>query len=181
MSNIINTVIPLGVHTHTLDFMIQDADTCLVFTDLSDYMEAPECPEIEVTFPGYRDYVSVPIRINEVNKIAGSLLGLTNCGGNIPDGLYTIKYQIAPKELFSKTKYHLRTAELQKQKMQMLDQLDFCDVTGKENRDLTTKLMSIELYLDGAEVALKKCDDKLAMKLYKAARELTNSINCSNA
>lgn len=106
---------------HQLALEIPDTlNTCLLrIVDMSTYNEnvPVECPTLQITAPGFTTAAEITDMGTEfaVNLTACDLgLQLTNCGtfrNALQDGIYVIRYSVAPNEVVSVEYNHLRISD----------------------------------------------------------------------
>ena len=142
-------------------------------------------PTIEISVPGF-ETVSLPFTIQSANIFNSVSLGLSQVGEylSLPDGIYNIKYSIAPAQDNFITRSVFRTEKLQEKFDNAFMQLDMmeCDRAIKEQSQV--KLNTINIFIQGAIASANNCANIEAMKLYeKADKMLTTFIkkdcNCT--
>lgn len=160
----------------------QDCKT-LAILDTSFYPVVPVSPTLLITVPGF-NAVQFPFTINQVNIFNSYSLGLSSVNTvegllDLPDGLYTLHYSIAPNDQLFVEKYHLQTCKLEYQFAQHFAKtVNLCDTDSK----LLKQLYRIEVLMEGAKANALVCNPEKAVSLYKKAKELLDRINsnCCN-
>jgi hypothetical protein len=158
-----------------LDFVVVQTNntTTMTIVDSSTYPNDPpnvSAPTIEITVPAFGT-VSLPFAVNSYNIFNSASLGLSEVGNveEIPDGVYFIKYSIAPA--FENYVEHsiIRVDKLQEKFDQAFMTLDMmeCDRAIKEQSFVT--LNTIYLFIQGAVAAANNCATIEANNLYKQA------------
>ena len=160
--------------------------------DTSSYSEdiAVDCPILEVTLPGFR--YSVQFNDPVINK--DFTLNLTacdlevqtqNCGtsfSGLPDGVYVIKYSVAPNNVVFVEYNHLRITKALATYNEVLCDLDLA--ACEPDVDVTKKLQElrkIRMYLDAAKAKVETCHEpKKGMELYSYAVKLLGKFNCKS-
>lgn len=168
----------LGLHENFLDFEILETGNTktLVFLDSSTYMENPEKPLLEVIMPGYTKYFLVNINANKINTFNSSNLGINQVLFqtdlvDLPDGIWKFKYKICPYKYVYKVLTKIRITTLLKKLEVLYNQVDLRDCAGKEDRDLETAFVKIDLLIQGSKAAVEK-NPKLAQEYYQLADKL---------
>lgn len=154
----------------------------LGIADNSTYPVSPavQSPTIEIDVPGF-GLVSLPFTPNDFNVYNSTSLGLTAVGAPllpIPDGVYYIKYSVAPAYENFVQKTIIRVDQLQEKfdsAFMTLDMME-CDLAIKKQQKVD--LNSIYYFIQGAIAAANNCAVDTANKLYNQAnRMLNNFIN----
>ena len=152
----------------------------LNITDASIYSDplTVTSPTIEITVPGF-NRVLLPFTIQKPNVFNSVILELSEPGEylSLPDGIYNIKYSIAPAQDNFITRSIFRTEKLQEKFDNAFMQLDMmeCDRAIKEQSQV--KLNTINIFIQGAIASANNCANIEAMKLYeKADKMLTTFI-----
>ena len=159
----------------------------LNITDASIYPDplTVTSPTIEITVPGF-NRVLLPFTIQKPNVFSSITLGLSEPGEylSLPDGIYNIKYSIAPAQDNFITRNIFRTEKLQEKFDNAFMQLDMmeCDRAIKEQSQV--KLNTINIFIQGAIASANNCANIEAKKLYeKADKMLTTFVkkdcNCT--
>ena len=158
----------------------------LGIADASTYPVSPpvSAPTIEIEVPGF-GLVSLPFNINDFNIYNSASLGLTAVGDPLlplPDGIYYIKYSVAPAYLNFVQKTIIRVDHLQEKFDDAFMKLDMmeCDMAIKTQAKVD--LNSIYYFIQGSIAAANNCAVATSNKLYNQANKmLTNFIknNCN--
>jgi hypothetical protein len=145
---------------------------------------AVQSPTIEIDVPGF-GLVSLPFNINDFNVYNSTSLGLTAVGDALlplPDGVYYIKYSVAPAYINYVQKTIIRVDQLQEKFDSAFMKLDMmeCDLAIK--RQQKVELNSIYYFIQGAIAAANNCAVATANKLYNQANIMLNNFirgNCN--
>jgi hypothetical protein len=154
----------------------------LAIMDASTYPDSPpiQSPTIEITIPGF-GIATLPFVPNEFNIFNSSNLGLTSPLDEplpLPDGLYTLNYNITPayENYVIKTIY--RVEQLQEKFDQVFMQLDMMECDQPIKKQSKVELNSIYFLIQGAIAAANNCATDTANKLYiQASKQLSYLIN----
>jgi len=152
---------------HQLSLETPDTNNCKVLRifDTSTYGEglAKECGTLQITSPGF----NLPINIEVIPffniVLNGCSLGIqkSGCGDSlqcIPDGIYVIRYSVAPNDAVYTEYNHLRVTQTLNQYYNELCKLEInssepdIDVRNKFN-----ELRTIKSYIDAAKVKVEYC------------------------
>lgn len=169
----------------TLDILVINTynTQTLGIADNSVYDIAITSPTIDITVPGF-PVVSLPFTPNDFNVFNSTSLGLTTVGEPltpIPDGVYFLKYSIAPSTTYFVEKSIMRTELIQEKFDNAFMKLDMmeCDSAIKTQSKVT--LNTIYYLIQGSIAAANNCAIDTANKLYaQASKMLDNFIktNC---
>ena len=168
----------------TLNHCILRIEDTSVYSEL----RTPECPILEVTLPGFNyavqfgaDVIAPGFR---VNLTACDLdVQTDNCGTtfkNLPDGIYVIKYSVAPNDTVYVEYNHLRVTNLMLNYKKILCELDLaaCEPT-KEIEKKLKDLRLIRDYIEAAKAKVEICHEpKKGMQLYTYAKKLLSKFEC---
>lgn len=166
----------LGLHQHELSFSIlEDNDPhTLVVLDTSRYMEDPEFPMLDVSLPGMEDVHTIPITPGQLTILNSLLVGYSDyC--ELPDGIYQLRYSVAPNELVYKCQNYLKTDQLRKKLADYLSTLNLCDT--RTLAPVAERVSQIQLLIQGAQLEAGKGNDQLATTLYRKALQLVDRSN----
>lgn len=155
----------------SLDFTILEDLSVkrLLFLDTSIYKNTPISPTLHVKFPDFKKIYTTPIQFGQINILNTERLGYSDCPMEFPDGVYELLFETNNGTCQDK-KIYFRTTRAWKIVDEILNTADF------DNKDLLDKFNKINLYLRGAESAVKT-DVRQAQEYYK---EATNILNCFN-
>lgn len=170
--------------TLNLDFLVVPTYNTLTMgiIDASTYPDNPPVvtsPTLEITPPGF-DVAVIPFEVDDYNVITSSNLGITSVGVNqpLPDGVYHIKYSIAPANVNFVEKSIMRADRIQEKFDEAFMKLDMMECDGAIKRQSKENLSSIYFFIQGAIAAANNCALVEANKLYaQADRMLTNFMN----
>ena len=160
----------------------------LGITDASTYPTDPptvSSPSIEINVPGF-GVVILPFNVNDFNIYTSVNLGITPIGTDqaLPDGVYYLKYSVAPAYLNYVEKSIIRTEKLQEKFDEAFMKLDMMECDSAIRTQSKVELNSIYFFIQGAIAAANNCAIVNATKLYNQAdRALTafirNNCGCS--
>lgn len=157
----------------------------LGIADASTYPTSPlvSSPTIEIEIPGGFGLVSLPFNINDFNVYNSASLGITAVGDPLlplPDGVYYIKYSVAPAYLNFVQKTIIRVDRLQEKFDNAFMKLDMmeCDLSIKKQQKVD--LNSIYYFIQGAIAAANNCAVETSNKLYNQANKMLNQFINSN-
>lgn len=173
-----------------LDFLV--VPTYNTFTlgiaDASTYPPAPpvSSPTIELEVPGF-GLVSLPFSINDFNIYTSTSLGITPVGDPqvpLPDGVYYIKYSVAPAYQNFVQKTIMRVDQLQEKFDSAFMKLDMMECDAAIRKQQMVDLNSIYYFIQGSIAAANNCAIDTANKLYNQANRMLNQFiankcNCS--
>jgi hypothetical protein len=151
----------------------------LGIADASTYNGIPSASSIEITVPALGQVV-LPFNYNSFNVFNSTSLGLSDVGQPLiplPDGVYLLKYSIAPAYLYSVEKSIIRVDQLQEKFDSAFMKLDMmeCDMAIKTQQKVT--LSSINFFIQGAIAAANNCAIAEANKLYAQANRMLDNFN----
>jgi hypothetical protein len=143
------------------------------------------CPTLNVTVPGfsYSTQIDVTAGFSEILTACDLQLQTTQCGevyGNLPDGIYIIKYSVSPNDLVYVEYNHLRITQALIRYNKALCDLDLAACTPPEKvQEKLEKLRMIRMYLDAAKAKVEFCHEpQKGMSLYNYAIKLLNKFDC---
>lgn len=185
---------------HTLSLEVPDTrNECILrIVDTSVYNSdiAISCPVLLVTVPGFSYSVQYTMSFEPGGGIVitpGFILNLTacdleiqssNCGtvfNSLPDGIYAIKYSVAPSDLVYVEYNHLRITQALNKIYRILCDLDIgaCDPPASVKEKLK-QLRLIRMYLEAAKAHAEYCHQaQKAMQLYDYAVKLLDKMACT--
>jgi hypothetical protein len=140
-------------------------------------------PTIEITVPNF-GVVSLPFTPNEFNIFNSTSLGLSAVGEPLiplPDGIYYLKYTVAPALTYNVEKNIMRTELIQEKFDNAFMKLDLMECDSAIRTQAKVNLNSIYYMISGSIAAANNCAVDTANKLYiQADRMLNNFIrnNC---
>jgi len=156
----------------------------LAVMDASVYPDDPPLVSgatIDIDVPGF-GLVSLPFYVQELNIFTSSNLGISAVGVSepLPDGIYHLKYSIAPSTVNFVEKTIMRVDLLQQKFDEAFMTLDMmeCDraIKTQSKVDLTT----INFFIQGAMAAANNCAEVEANKLYTQADKMLNNFIKNN-
>jgi len=160
---------------HNLDFKIVDElindEEILLFYDLSEYMEKPSVPVLEIKFPSFSDWYRTPIIPSQLNTITTSALKWTDTRGVFPDGVYETRYSVAPHDKVFKCQYYLRTVSYNCNIKSLLEK------TSIEDKNKISLIYEIDKWVMVAK-NIVEASPVQANELFKYAISLLNKIDC---
>lgn len=152
----------------------------LGIADASTYPVSPpvSSPTIDINIPGF-GVVSLPFAINDFNIFNSTSLGITAVGDPLlplPDGVYYLKYSVAPAFSNFVDKTIIRVDRLQEKFDSAFMKLDMmeCDLAIKKQQKVT--LTSIYFLVQGAIAAANNCAVDTSNKLYKQADRMLDNF-----
>lgn len=138
-------------------------------------------PSIEIEIPGFGTKI-LPFVPNEINVFTSSNLGITEIGCNqpLPDGVYRLKYSVAPAYSNYVERTILRVERLQEKFDNAFLQLNMmeCDRALKTQSSVT--LNTINFFIQGAIAAANNCAEYESNTLYAQADNMLNNFLKSN-
>jgi hypothetical protein len=185
----------MAQHKLSLEALDVMNDCVLRIVDTSVYSTSVpvECPILEITLPGFK----YSIQFGEATTPAiapGFMLNLTacdlelqfdNCGSKFtafPDGIYTIKYSIAPNDEVYVEYNHLRITQALNCYQKIMCDIDVADCEPtKEIAKQLEQLRMIKMYLEAAKAKVETCHEpKKGMQLYSYAMKLLSKFECKS-
>ena len=160
----------------------------LAVNDISTYPVAPpvSAPSIEITVPAFGS-VNIPFNINQINVFNSTALGITS-GDDLtvplPDGVYFLKYSVAPAYQNFVEKSIMRVEQLQEKFDAAFMKTDMMECDGPIRTQQKVDLNSIYFFIQGAIAAANNCAVDEANKLYNQANKMLDNFikkgcNCS--
>ncbi|MHA2402846.1 MAG: hypothetical protein ACXADH_07635 [Candidatus Kariarchaeaceae archaeon] len=146
-----------------------------------------ECATLEVLLPGFTCASSLDATAGFCNwNITACDLGIqtTNCGTTfdiLPDGVYVLKYSIAPNEYVYAEYNHLRITNALLKYQDILCELDLssCEPSAVV-QDKLHKLRMIKMMLDAAKAAVEFCHNpSRGMDIYEYAYKQLDKMACT--
>jgi hypothetical protein len=162
--------------------------TTLGVADASVYPTNPpvvSSPTIEVSVPGFGVFV-LPFSVNDFNVFTTSNLGITPVGVNqpLPDGVYRLRYSVAPAYLNFVEKSIVRVEQLQEKFDKAFMKLDMMECDRAIKTQAKVDLNTIYFFMQGSIAAANNCATEESTKLYNQANMmldnfLKNNCGCS--
>lgn len=174
----------MAASTPVLDITIFDSHNInlLVIGDSSTYPSGFNIvnPTVQITIPGYGPK-TIAFTERTINIYNSNDLGIT-CDVDVcdlsalPDGIYTIKYAIAPAYKWSVTKNFLRVDNLYAKFDEKFLNLEMFNCDSQLKRAVKLQIDEVEYYIQGAIAAANRCANELAIELYQKALSLVNRL-----
>lgn len=176
---------------HTLSLEIPDTlnDCIMPIMDTSYYAEdvPVECAFLDVLVPGFSCAVRLDVTppFCLINLTACDLeLQTKECGvrfDSLPDGVYSIKYSVAPNEYVYVEYNHLRITTFMKKFNEVLCGIDLatCDPLP-EVKEKLKELRLIEMLIKAAKAKVEFCHKpSQGMDLYEYAKKRLDKLACT--
>ena len=156
--------------------------------DASTYPTNPPAvisPTIEIDVPGFGSVFKTFVP-NDINIFTSADLGITEegCKQPLPDGIYRLKYSVAPAYTYYVERSIMRIERLQEKFDSAFLKLDMmeCDRALKTQSSVT--LNTINFFIQGAIAAANNCSQHESIKLYNQAdimldNFMKNNCGCS--
>jgi len=173
-----------------LDFLVVPTYNTLTLgiIDTSTYPNTPPIvtsPTLEITPPGFNTAV-IPFTVDDYNVITSATLNITPSGVSqpLPDGVYHIKYSIAPAYVNFVEKSIIRVDKLQEKFDEAFMKLDMMECDRAIKTQSKVDLNTIYFFIQGAIAAANNCAIVEANKLYNQADKMLshfmkNDCGCS--
>lgn len=139
-------------------------------------------PTIEITVPGF-DVVSLPFNVNDFNIFNSLSLGLTTFGEPLlplPDGVYKLRYTVAPAYENFVEKTIIRVEQLQEKFDEAFMKLDMMECDRAIKTQQKVDLNTIYFFIQGAIAAANNCAVAESNKLYNQANMMLNNFIKNN-
>jgi len=157
----------------------------LGIADISTYPTEPPVvtsPTIEITMPGF-DPVAIPFTVQDFNVFNSATLGLSEVGDPylpLPDGVYYLRYSVAPAYENYVEKTIMRIEQIQEKFDNAFMKLDMmeCDMAIKTQAKVD--LNSIWYMIQGSVAAANNCAVDTSNKLYVQANNMLNNFISNN-
>jgi hypothetical protein len=173
--------------TLKLDILVINTYSALTLgiADISTYPTEPPnvtSPTIEITMPGF-DPVAIPFTVQDFNVFNSATLGLSEVGHPylpLPDGVYYLRYSVAPAYENYVDKTIMRIEQIQEKFDNAFMKLDMmeCDMAIKTQAKVD--LNSIWYMIQGSVAAANNCAVDTANKLYVQANTMLNNFISGN-
>lgn len=152
----------------------------LSVTDASIYPDDPplvSAPSIEIEIPSFGTKI-LPFKPLETNIFASDTLGITEAGCKqpLPDGIYHLKYSVAPAYKNYVEKTILRVDKLQEKFDNAFLKLNMMECDGAIKTQSSVTLNTINFFIQGAKAAANNCAEKEALKLYNQADHMLDTF-----
>ena len=152
----------------------------LAVADASVYPDDPpivSAPSIEIEIPGFGTKI-LPFKPLETNVFASDTLGITEvgCKQPLPDGIYNIKYSVAPAYKNYVEKTIMRVDKLQEKFDNAFLKLNMMECDGAIKKQSSVDLNTINFFIQGSLAAANNCAEKDAIKLYNQADHMLDTF-----
>ena len=157
----------MGQHKLFLDIPDTSELGILVIKDISSYDDIlpVTCPTLQITPPGYGSIVITPestgfdlvLNACQVGLISAS--GCTSICPTLPDGIWTIRYSVAPNDQVYVVYRYMRTVEAMARYFQLMCALNVqCCTPSAELIYQMQQLDIIRNYILAAKLAVEECN-----------------------
>jgi len=156
-------------------------DTSTYSTDLG-----ITCNRLQILLPGYLEEVILEILPNSENVFNACTLHLqdTNCDtalSELPDGIYTIRYSVAPNDKVWIEYNYLRIAQTLNTYYNILCSIN---LTGAEplatEKEKLNKLRMLKMMLEGAKAKVEFCNNpEQGQLIFNYAKKQIDKLNCT--
>jgi hypothetical protein len=152
--------------------------------DISTYPTDPPnvtSPSIAITVPGFGTTI-LPFDVGVFNVYNTANLGITQVGNEqpLPDGIYKLKYSVAPTYLNFVERTIMRTEKIQEKFDRAFLTLDLMECDRAIKTQSTVTLNTINFFIQGSIAAGNNCAEYEANKLYIQADNMLNTFLKSN-
>lgn len=136
---------------------------------------------MELTVPGFGTFVK-PFSVNDFNIYTTSNLGITPVGEEqpLPDGIYRMRYSVAPAYENNVEKSIMRTEKIQEKFDEAFMKLDMMECDRAIKTQAKVDLNSIYFFIQGAIAAGNNCAEAEATKLYNQANKMLDNFVKNN-
>lgn len=141
-----------------------------------------QSPTIEITPPGF-DTVSLPFVPDEFAVYNSTTLGITELTDDllpIPDGIYYLKYSVAPAYSNYVEKSIIRVDRLQERFDEAFMKLDMMECDQAIKHQAKVDLNTIYFFIQGSIAAANNCAVLESSKLYEAAYKMLSRFIANN-
>ncbi len=175
----------------TLDFLVINTynTKTLGIADISVYDTDPpsvSAPTMQITVPGFTTPVSIPFNVQDFNVYNSVILGLSSYPNfaPLPDGVYFMKYSVAPATTNFVEKNIMRTEAIQEKFDNAFMKLDMMECDSAIRTQSKVVLNSIWYLIQGSIAAANNCAIDTANKLYAQANRqldyfIANQCGCT--
>jgi hypothetical protein len=138
-------------------------------------------PSIEIDIPGFGTKI-LPFVPNQLNVFTSSNLGITetDCNQPLPDGVYRLRYSVAPAYANFIEKSIIRVDRLQEKFDNAFLQLNMMECDRALKTQSSVMLNTINFFIQGAIAAANNCAEVESNTLYAKADNMLNSFLRSN-
>lgn len=174
---------------HILSLEVPTVTNCeiLSISDTSQYSSLlpTDCPELLITVPGFNSPALIEVTPGfNLNLVACSLgVQTVNCSTTnsaLLDGIYIIRYSVAPNDEVFVEYNHLRTTAILTLYHEVICGLNLADCEPfSEKQDLINEINYIRLLIDGAVAEVEYCiSPNKGMEMYNYALKRLKKILC---
>jgi hypothetical protein len=138
-------------------------------------------PSIQITPPSYPK-ITLPFASQNLTIYNSNILGITCIGGDcngtvdLPDGIWKLKYTIAPANERLVEKSFMRTEKIQQQWGIAFLSAEIKGCDSRLNQQQKDELDTIFDLIQGAIASANQCNDISAMNKYRLAQSLLNKF-----
>jgi hypothetical protein len=136
---------------------------------------------IQITVPGFGAFL-LPFNVNDFNIFTTSNLGITPVGVDqpLPDGVYRLRYSVAPSSINFVEKTIMRTEQIQEKFDEAFMKLDMMECDRAIKTQAKVDLNTIYFFIQGSIAAANNCAEAEATKLYNQADRMLNNFIKNN-
>ena len=175
----------------TLDFLVINTynTKTLGIADISVYDTDPpnvSAPTMQITVPGFPSPVAIPFNPASFNVYNSIILGLSPfpVQDPLPDGVYNMRYSVAPANVNYVEKNIMRTEVIQEKFDNAFMKLDMMECDSAIRTQAKVTLNSIWYLIQGSIAAANNCAIDTANKLYTQANRqldyfIANQCGCT--
>ena len=138
-------------------------------------------PSIEIEIPGFGTKI-LPFVPDQLNVFTSSNLGITDPGCNqpLPDGVYRLRYSVAPAYANYVEKTILRVDKLQEKFDNAFLQLNMMECDRALKTQSSVMLNTINFFIQGAIAAANNCAEYESNTLYTQADNMLDNFLRTN-
>lgn len=155
----------------------------MAVADASTYPTTPPnvtSPSIEINVPNF-GIVNLPFVVNTLNVFTSSNLGISTLGNDpLPDGIYYLKYSVAPAHVNFVERTIMRVERLQEKFDGAFMRLDMMECDRAIKTQSKVELTTISFFINGALAAANNCATVEANRLYLQADKMLNNFLRNN-
>lgn len=173
-----------GLVTSNLDFEILDINNTknIVFLDTSTYIDYPENPVLDITFPASNQYFTVQIQPEKINVFDSNTIGYSSLlnivsPADLPDGIYGYRYKICPYDFYTKCKYYLRTTFLDRCIQNIYSAVDMSNCCDPDSDSIKKDLVDLHIFLESAKANAVLGNLDKANKDFNLATKKVDKLN----
>jgi hypothetical protein len=155
----------------------------LAVADASTYPTTPPnvtSPSIEINVPNF-GIVNIPFVVNSLNVFTSVNLGISTVTNDpLPDGIYYLKYSVAPANVNFVERTIMRVERLQEKFDEAFMRLDMMECDRAIKTQSKVELTTISFFINGAVAAANNCATVEANRLYLQADKMLNNFLRNN-